>query len=135
MSSYEYLLDYSIHIFNNDGGLLDEYRYPGKRFIFSYLAIGFNLKLGRGSSKVHNKNNMHAYFRFKIINFIKNLFSRKVRRANQSSWNRRCKLFFCCSFGQSRKIKVLLLLNSMIYHIATILEIFCGDCPTSFRVL
>ena len=40
-----------------------------------------------------------------VSSSVKKFLFRKVRRAYQSSWDQRCKLFFCCSLGQNRKIK------------------------------
>ena len=31
---------------------------------------------------------------------------RKVRRAYESSWDQRCRMFFCCSLASNRKIRV-----------------------------
>ena len=50
-------------------------------------------------------NNLDT-FPFNLILICVSLFCRKVRRAYHRSWDNRCKLFFCYSLGQNRKIKV-----------------------------
>ena len=67
------------------------------------------------------------------------LFCRKVRRAYHRSWDNRCKLFFCYSLGQNRKIKVSVykMFYSDCQHLfsTTVSEFFCGNSSASLRVL
>ena len=62
------------------------------------------------------------------------LFHRKVRRAYHRSWDNRCKLFFCYSLGQNRKIKVSVYKTfySDCQHLfSTVSEFFCGNSSAS----
>ena len=81
---------------------------------------------------------LYIYFIFwyyLIFTLIVDVNTRKVRRAYESSWDQRCRLFFCCSLAHNRKIKVNNWAERSPALSVGLSEFICRDCPAPLRVL
>ena len=84
------------------------------------LAMIFDRKVLCGGDHFRGK-----YFGLEIISAL--FFSRKVRRAYQSSWNHRCQILFCCVRNSNRKQRVSYVHSpsSCIYRVIILFTCMC----------